>query len=130
MQGRPGPVVLALPEDMLAQATGAPVLPRVEPVQAGPAPGGLRDLRAMLLVAERPIVIAGGSGWDAEAACALQRFAENWQLPVACGWRFQDTFDNRHPLYAGDVGIGINPRLAARIRAADLVVALGCAWVR
>ena len=125
MQGRPGPVVLALPEDMLAQATGAPVLPRVEPVQAGPAPGGLRDLRAMLLVAERPIVIAGGSGWDAEAACALQRFAENWQLPVACGWRFQDTFDNRHPLYAGDVGIGINPRLAARIRAADLVVALG-----
>ncbi|MBK9683285.1 MAG: thiamine pyrophosphate-binding protein [Betaproteobacteria bacterium] len=125
MQGRPGPVVLALPEDMLTQATGAPVLPRVEPVRAWPAPGGLRDLRAMLLVAERPIVIAGGSGWDAEAACALQRFAENWQLPVACGWRFQDTFDNRHPLYAGDVGIGINPRLAARIRAADLVVALG-----
>jgi acetolactate synthase-1/2/3 large subunit len=125
MQGRPGPVVLALPEDMLTRATGAPVLPRVEPVRAWPAPGGLRDLRAMLLAAERPIVIAGGSGWDAEAAAALQRFAENWQLPVACGWRFQDTFDNRHPLYAGDVGIGINPRLAARIRAADLVVALG-----
>ena len=125
MQGRPGPVVLALPEDMLTQATGAPVLPRVEPVRAWPAPGGLRDLRAMLLAAERSIVIAGGSGWDAEAAAALQRFAENWQLPVACGWRFQDTFDNRHPLYAGDVGIGINPKLAARIRAADLVVALG-----
>ncbi|MBP9911745.1 MAG: thiamine pyrophosphate-binding protein [Rubrivivax sp.] len=125
MQGRPGPVVLVLPEDMLTQATSAPVLPRVEPVRAWPAPGGLRDLRAMLLAAERPIVIAGGFGWDAEAASALQRFAENWQLPVACGWRFQDTFDNRHPHYAGDVGIGINPKLAARIRAADLVVALG-----
>jgi acetolactate synthase-1/2/3 large subunit len=125
MQGRPGPVVLALPEDMLTQMTGAPVLPRVEPVRAWPAPGGLRELRAMLMAAERPIVLAGGSGWDDEAANALQRFAENWQLPVACAWRFQDTFDNRHPLYAGDVGIGINPRLAARIQAADLVLALG-----
>jgi acetolactate synthase-1/2/3 large subunit len=125
MQGRPGPVVLALPEDMLTTPTAAPVLPRVEPVRAWPAPGALRELRARLVAAERPIVIAGGPGWDAEAAAALQRFAENWQLPVACGWRFQDTFDNRHPLYAGDVGIGINPRLAERIRDADLVIALG-----
>ena len=125
LQGRPGPVVLVLPEDMLTTATAAAVLPRVEPVRAWPAPGGLRDLRAMLMQAKAPILIAGGSGWDAEAAAALQRFAENWQLPVACGWRFQDTFDNRHPLYAGDVGIGINPKLAARIRAADVVIALG-----
>ncbi len=125
MQGRPGPVVLALPEDMLTTPTAAPVLPRVEPVQAWPAPGGLRELRQMLLRAQRPIVIAGGSGWDAEGAAALQRFAENWQLPVACAWRFQDTFDNRHPLYAGDVGIGTSPQLAARVRAADLVIALG-----
>ena len=125
LQGRPGPVVLVLPEDMLTTATAAAVLPRVEPVRAWPAPGGLRDLRAMLMQAKAPMLIAGGSGWDAEAAAALQRFAENWQLPVACGWRFQDTFDNRHPLYAGDVGIGINPKLAARIRAADVVIALG-----
>lgn len=125
MQGRPGPVVLALPEDMLATLTTAPVLPRVEPVHAWPAPGGLRDLRAMLLAAQRPLVLAGGSGWDAEACAALQRFAENWQLPVACAWRFQDTFDNRHALYAGDVGIGTNPKLAARVREADLVIALG-----
>ena len=125
MQGRPGPVVLALPEDMLTTLTAAPVLPRVEPVRAWPAPGGLRDLRAMLMAAERPIVIAGGSGWDAEAAHALQRFAENWQLPVACAWRFQDTFDNRHALYAGDVGIGTNPKLVARVKDADLVIALG-----
>jgi acetolactate synthase-1/2/3 large subunit len=125
LQGRPGPVVLALPEDMLTSTTGAPVLPRVEPAQAWPAPGALRDLRALLAAARRPIVVAGGSGWTAESAQALQRFAENWQLPVGCGFRFQDTFDNRHPLYAGDVGIGINPALAARIRAADLVLAVG-----
>lgn len=125
LQGRPGPVVLALPEDMLTTLTSAPVLPRVEPVQAWPAPGALRDLRAMLMAAQRPFVIAGGSGWTAESVQALERFAENWHLPVGCGFRFQDTFDNRHPLYAGDVGIGINPALAQRIREADLVLAVG-----
>ena len=125
MQGRPGPVVLALPEDMLTTPTAAPVLPRVQPVHAWPAPGGLRDLRAMLMAAQRPLLLAGGSGWDAEAAAALQRFAENWQLPVACAWRFQDTFDNRHPLYAGDVGIGTHPKLVARVKDADLVIAVG-----
>jgi acetolactate synthase-1/2/3 large subunit len=125
MQGRPGPVVLALPEDMLTTPTAAPVLPRVEAVSAWPAPGALRELRQRLLAARRPLVIAGGSGWTAESAAALERFAEDWQLPVACGFRFQDTFDNRHPLYAGDVGIGIAPKLAARVKDADLVVALG-----
>jgi acetolactate synthase-1/2/3 large subunit len=125
MQGRPGPVVLVLPEDMLATATQAPVLPRAEPAHAWPAPGALRDLRTLLMQAQRPLVIAGGSSWDAEAARALQRFAENWQLPVACGFRFQDTFDNRHALYAGDVGIGINPKLAQRVKDADLIIALG-----
>lgn len=125
MQGRPGPVVLVLPEDMLTKPTTAAVLPRVEPAQAWPAPGALRDLRALLLQAHRPFVIAGGSGWDAESAKALERFAENWNLPVGCGFRFQDTFDNRHALYAGDVGIGINPKLAQRVKDADLVIALG-----
>jgi acetolactate synthase-1/2/3 large subunit len=125
MQGRPGPVVLSLPEDMLTTLTAAPVLPRAEPVRAWPAPGGLRDLRAMLMAAQNPLMIVGGSGWDAEAAAALQRFAENWQLPVACAWRFQDTFDNRHPLYAGDIGIGTHPKLVERVKAADLVIALG-----
>jgi acetolactate synthase-1/2/3 large subunit len=124
-QGRPGPVVLVLPEDMLTRPTAASVLPRVRPACAWPAPGALRELRQRLLAAQRPLVIAGGPGWDAEAAAALQRFAEQWQLPVACGFRFQDTFDNRHPQYAGDVGIGINPKLAARVREADLVLALG-----
>lgn len=125
MQGRPGPVVLVLPEDMLTQPTDAPVLPRAEPAQAWPAPGALRALRERLLQAKRPFMIVGGSGWTPESAQALQRFAENWRLPVGCGFRFQDTFDNRHPLYAGDVGIGINPKLAQRVRDADLVIAVG-----
>ncbi len=125
MQGRPGPVVLVLPEDMLTALTAAPVLPRIVPAQAWPAPGALRNFRERLLVAQRPLVIAGGPLWSAESARALQRFAESWQLPVACGFRFQDTFDNRHPQYAGDVGIGINPKLAARVREADLIIAIG-----
>jgi acetolactate synthase-1/2/3 large subunit len=125
LQGRPGPVVLALPEDMLSTPTTAAVLPRAAPAAAWPAPGALRELRQMLLAARRPLVIVGGSGWDAESCAALQRFAENWELPVGCGFRFQDTFDNRHRLYAGDVGIAINAKLAARVREADLIIALG-----
>jgi acetolactate synthase-1/2/3 large subunit len=125
MQGRPGPVVLALPEDMLTTTTDAPVLPRVEPARAWPAPGALRELRAMLGAAERPFVIAGGSGWTAASCQALQRFAENWNLPVGCSFRAQDTFDNHHPNYAGDVGIGINPALEKRLAEADLVITVG-----
>ena len=84
-----------------------------------------RALRELLAAAERPFVIAGGSGWTPTRARRCERFAERWQLPVGCAFRFQDVFDNRHPNYAGDVGIGINPKLAARIREADLVLAIG-----
>ena len=125
MNGRPGPVVLVLPEDMLTQTVDAEPLPRVEPVQAWSDPGALRELRTLLLASERPLVIAGGGGWTPQSAAALQRFAENWQLPVANAFRFQDTFDNHHPLYAGDVGLGINPALARRVRESDLLIAIG-----
>ncbi|MFN5348775.1 MAG: thiamine pyrophosphate-binding protein [Polaromonas sp.] len=125
MNGRPGPVVLVLPEDMLTRMTAAQPLARVEAVQAWSDPGALRTLREMLLESERPFVIAGGGGWTPQAAQALQRFAENWRLPVGNAFRFQDTFDNHHPLYAGDVGIGLNPKLAARVKAADLIIAIG-----
>ena len=125
MNGRPGPVVLVLPEDMLTQMVDVAVMPRVEAVEAWSDPGSLRTLREMLLKAERPLVIAGGGGWTPQSAQALQRFAENWQLPVANAFRFQDTFDNFHPLYAGDVGIGINPKLAQRVRESDLIIAIG-----
>ncbi len=125
MNGRPGPVVLVLPEDMLTRMTAAQPLPRVEAVQAWSDPGALRTLREMLLAAKQPIIIAGGGGWTPQSAQALQRFAENWKLPVGNAFRFQDTFDNHHPLYAGDVGIGLNPKLAARIKASDLIIAIG-----
>ncbi|MSP36234.1 MAG: thiamine pyrophosphate-binding protein [Limnohabitans sp.] len=125
MNGRPGPVVLVLPEDMLTHEVSTRPLPQLEPVQAWSDPGSLRQLREMLLQAQRPFVIAGGGGWTPQSAQALQRFAENWQLPVGNAFRFQDTFDNFHPLYAGDVGIGINPKLGQRIKDSDLIIAIG-----
>jgi acetolactate synthase-1/2/3 large subunit len=125
MQGRPGPVVLAVPEDVMSGLTTAPVLPRVEPARAVPPAQEIARWRSLLEGARRPMVIAGGSGWTPQAASALQRFAEAWSLPVACGLRFQDTFDNRHRLYVGDAGIGINAALAERIQQADVVMALG-----
>ncbi|MBP8149103.1 MAG: thiamine pyrophosphate-binding protein [Limnohabitans sp.] len=126
MNGRPGPVVLVLPEDMLTQPIQkAQALPRVEPVQAWSDPGALRDLRELLMAAKKPLVICGGGGWTVQAAQALQRFAENWQLAVANAFRFQDTFDNHHAQYAGDVGIGISPALAQCVRESDLVLAIG-----
>ncbi|MEQ1660088.1 MAG: thiamine pyrophosphate-binding protein, partial [Hylemonella sp.] len=125
MNGRPGPVVLVLPEDMLVQAVDAAPLPRVEAVQAWSDPGSLRCLREMLLQAQRPLVVAGGGGWTPQAAQALQRFAENWKLPVSNAFRFQDTFDNLHPQYAGDMGIAPNPKLAQRIQESDLILAIG-----
>ena len=125
MNGRPGPVVLVLPEDMLTHEVASRPLPKLEPVEAWSDPGSLRQLREMLLSAQKPFVIAGGGGWTVQSAQALQRFAENWQLPVGNAFRFQDTFDNFHPLYAGDVGIGINPKLAQRIKESDLIIAIG-----
>ncbi|WP_133597064.1 thiamine pyrophosphate-binding protein [Tepidicella xavieri] len=125
LNGRPGPVVLVLPEDMLTHPVEAAPLPRVEAVEAWSDPGALRQLRELLLQAQRPLVLAGGGGWTPQAAQALARFAENWQLPVCNTFRFQDTFDNHHPLYAGDVGLGINPALAKRIQQADLLIAIG-----
>ncbi len=125
MNGRPGPVVLVLPEDMLTHKVDVAAMPRVVPTEAYASPQDLNRLRQMLLQAQRPLVIAGGSGWTPQSAQALQRFAENWNLPVGNAFRFQDTFDNYHPLYAGDVGIGINPKLAARVRDSDLIIAVG-----
>ena len=125
--GRPGPVVLALPEDMLTQAVPDDLqpMPRWQPPSYQPDTQSMQRLRELLLNAKRPIVIAGGGGWTPEGARDLQAFAEAWHLPVGNAMRFQDTFDNRHPLYAGDVGIAINPKLGQRIKDADLILAIG-----
>jgi acetolactate synthase I/II/III large subunit len=123
--GRPGPVVLALPEDMLTSVAAVADTRRYQPVQASPSAAQIACLRSLLANAQRPLVLLGGGGWDLSACADIIRFAEANQLPVACAFRFQDLFDNRHPNYIGDVGIGINPKLAARIRDADLIIAVG-----
>ena len=128
MNGRPGPVVLVLPEDMQIKNVDTaryPVLNRVEPTRAGMDALALQKFESMLLASKRPFIIAGGAGWDATSALALQVFDEKFNLPVGNAFRFQDTFDNHHNNYAGDVGIGINPKLAAHIKESDLIIAFG-----
>ena len=123
--GRMGPVVLALPEDMLSATAEIADARGWQRVETSPGEQALARLSSLLTSAKRPFVIAGGSGWNKTACAHLQQFAQTQNLPVGCAFRFQDLFDNAHPNYAGDVGIGINPKLAARIKAADLVIALG-----
>jgi acetolactate synthase-1/2/3 large subunit len=125
MSGRRGPVVLALPEDMLVQTAAVPDAVPYKVVQSHPGAGDIAALRSLLAAAERPLVMPGGSGWTQQAVADLQTFADANDLPVGCAFRFQDVFDNRHPNYAGDVGIGLNPKLAQRVKDADLVLALG-----
>ncbi|MCT7374704.1 thiamine pyrophosphate-binding protein [Chelativorans salis] len=125
MSGRPGPVVLALPEDMLsahAEVADAPkaAVPRMEV-----SPEAIDEILVALKNASRPLAIVGGGGWSAEAAHDLACFAEAYDLPVGASFRCQDYLDNRRPCYVGDIGIGINPKLAQRVREADLLLVLG-----
>src|ERR1700736_221132 len=123
MSGRPGPVVLAMPEDMLRDEVDALDRGYATRTAAHPGADELARLRALLEESERPLVILGGSGWDEEARAAMARFAERNALPVTCSFRRQSLFDNRDPHYAGDLGIGPNPPLAERARSADLILA-------
>ncbi len=125
MSGRPGPVVLGLPEDILSE-TAAPSGPqRTRIDRAGPSPEKLAHIRVALAHAERPLVIAGGSEWSADASRDLADFAERFDMPVAASFRRQDHLDNRHRNYAGHAGLAIDASLAAGIRASDCVIALG-----
>ena len=125
VSGRPGPVVLALPEDMLtAMATVADPGP-YQVVQASPNPADMARMRSLIEAAERPVVILGGAGWNRQGIADVRAFIEAFELPAGCSFRFQDLLDNRTPNYVGDIGIGINPLLAARVRDADLVIAIG-----
>lgn len=123
--GRPGPVVLALPEDMLCERTTGSEIAPARRIEAHPGADDLAVFHDLLAKAERPLAIIGGSGWTADACAAFQSFAEIHRLPVACAFRFQHLFDNNHANYVGDVGIGINPALRRMVVEADLVVALG-----
>jgi len=123
--GRPGPVVLALPEDMLREAAVVDDLGPAEPVEAHPGLADMDRLGTMLAGARRPLMIVGGSGWSDGAAAMLRAFAEGWDLPAACSFRRQDVFANDSPCYAGDLGTGPNPALLERVRAADLLLVVG-----
>jgi acetolactate synthase I/II/III large subunit len=123
--GRPGPVVLALPEDVLAGSARVADARPVRPVIPGAVPADLARLRELLGGARRPLVVAGGPGWTEAAAADLRGVAEASRLPVAVSFRSQDVLDNRSPSYVGDLGISPNPALAERVRAADLVLAVG-----
>ena len=125
MNGRPGPVVLALPEDMLIERVTVADAPRVEPAESAPTDADMVRFAAMLESARAPMLILGGSRWDVGSCDAVRRFAERWALPVATSFRRLPLFDALHPNYAGDLGIGTSPALLARIKAADLVIAAG-----
>jgi acetolactate synthase-1/2/3 large subunit len=125
VNGRPGPVVIALPEDMLTDRVDVADAGRYRPAQAHPSPADLVRFREMLAAAKRPFLLLGGGGWNAAAVADIRAFAEANELPVGTSFRCQDLFDNTHRLYAGDVGIGVNPKLAERIRGSDLLIALG-----
>jgi len=123
--GRPGPVALALPEDMLRDLCNhQPVIP-YKPALAHPSSADLAEIKALLEKAERPLVMLGGSGWTNEAVDQAQAFAENNGLPVTVSFRCQDRFNNNHPNYIGDMGIGANPKLVQRMEDADVLLVLG-----
>jgi acetolactate synthase-1/2/3 large subunit len=125
MSGRPGPVVISLPEDVLTERVDVADAPAAQAVQPAVSAEQMTAVAEYLRAAHRPILFLGGSVWDAESCANIRTFAEHNALPVVCAYRRQDLFDNRHPLYAGDAGLGIVPDLVKRIRDADLILAVG-----
>jgi acetolactate synthase-1/2/3 large subunit len=125
MSGRPGPVVLALPEDMLMDAVEALDRPRITPPEQDPDGAAMEQVMALLKDACAPVAIVGGAGWDAGAAHYFAQFATRIGLPVAAAFRRQDAIDNNCPVYAGNLGYGPNPKLLERIRNADLILCVG-----
>ena len=107
--GRPGPVVLALPEDMLTEFADSPAINSYQKVQPYPSPSDLETLQSLLNAANAPLMIIGGGGWDSAACTKIQEFADRNNLAVGCSFRCQDYFDNRHPNYVGHIGIGLSP---------------------
>ena len=125
MSGRPGPVVLALPEDMLRERAEAAPAPFVRVAEPAPSPREAQAFTEMLAVAKRPVLVLGGSRWDADAVAQVQTFAEAHDLPVTVTFRRQNLFDHEHPNYAGDLGLGPNPQLRALVAESDLLILLG-----
>jgi acetolactate synthase I/II/III large subunit len=123
--GRPGPVVLALPEDALFSEAAVADVPKHHVVRPSPAQSDMQEAEKLLEGAKRPFVLLGGGGWSRDACQRLQRWIETSGLPAGTSFRCQDLFDNRSPSYVGDVGIGINPKLAERVKTADVLLVIG-----
>lgn len=123
--GRPGPVVLALPEDMLTEYVTPRDMDPYHKIEAHPGPADMERFRDMLAAAKSPVMIVGGGGWDAEACKRVQAFSEANNLPVGASFRCQDYFDNRHPNYIGHIGIGLPEPLKQRLENTDLMIVLG-----
>jgi acetolactate synthase I/II/III large subunit len=123
--GRPGPVVLGLPEDMLAAEAEARDAEPAQIADCRPALEDLAELQRLLAKAARPLLIVGGPGWSTAAKAGLEAFADRFQVPVACAFRYQDYVDNRHRCYVGCAGIGIEPSLGKAIKEADLLIVIG-----
>ena len=125
MAGRPGPVVLALPEDTLFAEAAVADVPKHHVIRPTVSSSEIAEIEKLLAKAERPFVLLGGGGWNREATQKLQKWCEAAGLPVGTSFRCQDLFDNRSASYAGDVGIGINPKLAQRVKEADVLLVIG-----
>jgi len=123
--GRPGPVALILPEDMLAESAAVADVERLLPALPHPGPCRMDRLRELLAGARQPLAVVGGGGWSAESATLFTQFAEAWQLPVAAAFRCQDIVDNASAVYAGELGYSVAPSLAQRLRDCDLLLAVG-----
>lgn len=124
-QGRPGPVVLVFPEEVLNGSADVANAPKVRTAHAAPRPQDMAELGRLLETAQRPLLILGGGSWTAEATANITRFAETCQLPVLTSFRRQDAFDNTHPHYGGELGLGVNPALVERVKQSDLIIAVG-----
>lgn len=125
VNGRPGPVVVALPEDMLTDKVSVADTPAYKRVETYVGEPQLEELVGLFAKAERPMVVAGGGGWTAQAVADLKAFSEAFTLPVAASFRCQDLFDNTHPNYAGDLGLAAGPKLIQHVRDCDLLISIG-----
>lgn len=125
LSGRPGPVVVALPENMLTAKTGAQPCRAVRIAEPAPSPNDIADVTDLLKLSKKPLMIIGGGGWNSDGRAAIERFAAKNKLPVAAAFRFHDLFDNHNDCYIGEAGVGMMPALQSIIKEADLILAVG-----
>ena len=123
--GRPGPVVLALPEDMLFELSTVKDAQKYQSSQAAPTQESLMEMQSLISKAKKPLLILGGGGWNAQATLDIAAFSESFGLPVACVFRRQDLINNQHPNYVGEIGLGMNPKLLEQINESDLLIIVG-----